>query len=124
MDLDLLNVSEDLKRRNPQVFQGIERKPSKYKNVRTILMGRTFASGREAVRAGELALLLKAGEIFCLNFQVRFPLAGKTHYVADFVYLDKKLQVRAEDSKGFKTKEYLLKKRLFKERYGIEITEV
>ncbi len=128
---DLSQVSEDIKKLNPDIFKGEcsegtakKKKPSKYHNVHTILAGRTFASGKEAVRAGELALLLKAGEIFCLEFQVRFPLPGHGAYVADFVYLNKQLEPVIEDSKGVKTPMYKYKKKLFKERYGKEIKEV
>ncbi len=121
-DFDLTNMSDDVKALNPHI--GATPKASKYKNVKTYAAGMTFPSGREAVRAGELILLIKIFEIFCLCFQVRFPLPGKTEYVADFVYLNKKLEVVVEDSKGFRTRDFIRKKRQFKEAYGLDITEV
>ncbi len=125
---DLSQVGEAVRELNPGIFRWEadekKKKPRKYKNVRTFAVDRTFASGREEVRAGELNLLLRAGEIFCLNFQVRFPLPGKTVYIADFVYLDKQLEPVIEDAKGIKTPVYKLKKRQFAERYGKEIEEV
>lgn len=46
-------------------------------------------------------------------------------YIADFVYYDciNKRQV-VEDVKGFRTKEYLVKREWMFEKYGIEIHEV
>jgi len=119
----ILPYSEDVIRLNPELAEMMP-KGSKYRNVRTFAVDRTFDSGLEAVRAGELNLLLKAKEIFCLCFQVHFPLKAKIDYVADFVYLDKELRVHVEDTKGYLTKEYKIKKKLFEDRYGIEIEEV
>ena len=98
-------------------------KPSKYHNVRTELNGCTYSSGREAKRAQELQLMEKVGEIYCLGEQLHFKVAEKVTYIADFVYLDKELQLHVEDCKGFRTDVYRLKKKLFKERFGIEIEE-
>ena len=119
----VLPYSDDVIRLNPELAE-LAPKQNKYRNQRTFAVGRTFASGLEAVRAGELNLLLKAKEIFCLCYQVRFPVGAKIEYVADFVYLDKDLTVVVEDAKGFATKEYKLKKKLFEDRYGVSITEV
>jgi hypothetical protein len=97
--------------------------PSKYKNIRTELNGRTYASGKEAKRAQDLQLMEKAGEIFNLGYQVKFPLFGGVSYVADFVYLDDILQPVIEDSKGTRTREYINKAKQFKAKYGIAIRE-
>ena len=43
-------------------------------------------------------------------------------YVADFVYIEDGKEV-VEDSKGKKTREYQIKKKLMLWRYGIEIKE-
>ena len=101
--------------------------PSKYKNVRTESKGMTFASGHEASVVGSLILLEEQKQIFALRLQVRFSLAGSTVYVADAVYCqlqDGKLEVVVVDAKGFRTKEYKIKKKLFREKYGLEITEL
>ena len=52
---------------------------------------------------------------------------GHTTYVADAVYAevrDGKLQVVVWDAKGYATKEFKLKKRLFRETYGLDIEDV
>ncbi len=90
--------------------------------------GIVFDSEREAKRYGELKLLLKAGEIWLLETQVSFELnEGGSHslkYIADFVYLDSRTGEKIiEDCKGFRTKEYLKKRRLMKKIYGIQILE-
>lgn len=139
-DLKRMGASEDVRRLNPDLAGILGHVPgdlneyygkkddsprrSKYGNVRTECNGRTFASGKEAKRAQELETMQKAGEIFCLQYQVKFPVSATINYIADFVYLDNKLNPHIEDSKGFKTDVYKLKKKLFKEKYGREIEEV
>lgn len=91
--------------------------------------GILFHSAREAKRYSELKLLEKAGEIIDLDRQIKFSLdVNGVHiadYWADFTYelRDGGTQV-VEDAKGHRTREYMMKKRLMKARYGIEIQEV
>ena len=108
---------------------------SKYKNARTEANGMTFQSGKEAAGVAELILLEEQHQIFALRLQVRFPLPGKTTYVADAVYLEtvlddpysvkkpeaKKLVVKVVDFKGYATPEFKLKAKLFRATYGQEI---
>lgn len=84
----------------------------------------TFQSGHEAAGVANLILLEQQHEIFALRLQVRFPLLNKIVYVADAVYLDEDLSAHIVDFKGFSTKEYKLKKKLFWEVYGKEIEEL
>lgn len=87
------------------------------------------ASKREATRAAELELLAKLGEISDLREQVRYEVIPKqdgeraAHYVADFVYQEKGAVV-VEDAKGFRTRDYILKRKLMKHVHGITIREV
>lgn len=72
--------------------------------------------------------LQKQGLIGLLEMQVPFELnPGGTHslkYIADFVYYDSLTGERVvEDAKGFRTREYLKKRRLMKKVLGIEIKE-
>ena len=107
---------------------------NKFNNKKTEVDGIKFDSKREAKRYSELKLLEQGHVIQDLRLQVPFELIpkviihGKPHraivYKADFVYFDneKKQQV-IEDSKGFKTDVYSLKKRLMKQVHNIEILE-
>ena len=65
---------------------------NKYGSVRTWsnLCQREFASKKECLRAEELALLEKAGEIYNLEFQPKYVLCFKPKitYAADFRYRD------------------------------------
>lgn len=103
-------------------------KRSKYGNKKTDVNGIGFDSKKEAKRYKELKLLLKAGKIAFLSRQVEYELnVGGTHslvYVADFVYVEDDGGLIVEDVKGFKTREYVRKKRLMKKIHGIEISEV
>lgn len=106
----------------------------KYHNKKIVTMDGKFDSKREYERWCELKLLKRAGEISDLRRQVKFILIpaqkidGKVverecAYIADFVYVrDGKTVV--EDAKGFKTKDYIIKRKLMLERYGVQIKEV
>lgn len=132
-----VRFSEDDLRKNPRyrhLVSGAAKsgKPSKYHNVITTTPDGTFDSAKEAQRFGALKLLEKAGEITGIARQVRFRLsvrtpAGVQHidtYVADFVYfsIPERMWI-AEDYKGFRTRDYLRKKRLMLELYGIQVLE-
>lgn len=90
--------------------------------------GHTHDSMKEAKRCNELHLLLKAGLIKDLQIQVPYELipAKKytnmsneraVKYVADFVYIDAFGIKVIEDTKGVKTKEYIIKRKLLKSMY-------
>ena len=63
-----------------------------------------------------------------LELQVKFELVPKNgkeravNYKADFVYTENGKKV-VEDCKGVRTKEYIIKRKLMLDRYGIEILE-
>ncbi len=95
-------------------------------------------SQREANRWVELNLLQKAGQIKNLNRQVKFVLIPKqveyvgkkvkvlereVAYIADFVYQENG-QTVVEDSKGMKTKDYIIKRKLMLYIHKIKIREV
>ncbi len=106
---------------------------SKYNAKKTKVDGITFDSQKEAHRYRELKLLERAGEISFLELQKVYELQpsfkhnGKTiraiKYVADFYYVDKDGKIHIEDTKGVKTKEYLIKKKMMLYQ-GHEIEEV
>lgn len=120
------------------------KKRSKYGNRKVVRDGIKFDSEREAARFGELKVLRAMGKIRDLRLQVNFTLVegyttieGKRIkpmvYRADFTYErvtepDCNGTVRrlheVEDVKGMKTKDYLLKKKLMQDKYGITIREV
>lgn len=109
---------------------------SKYGAAKTTVDGIVFDSGREARRYAELKILEKAGKIKNLELQPEFILIpkhkknGKTvrqaAYRADFAYIDTETgQLVVEDVKGFKTREYRLKKKLLEYLYPeITLTEL
>jgi hypothetical protein len=103
-------------------------KPSKYRNKPVTVDGIRFASKREAKRWGELRLFERNRDLMDLQRQVRFRLVVNgihiADYVADFTYrLGLGKDPCVEDCKGFRTREYKIKKRLMKACYGIDILE-
>ena len=113
-----------------------KRKQSKYRSERITIDGETFDSRREARHWAELRMLERSGEISVLRRQVGFELippqkdgSGKliersVTYVADFDYKDGEGHHIVEDTKGFRTKEYIIKRKLMLYVYGIRIREV
>ncbi len=118
-----MTYSDDVLKLNPELAKLAESKPaSKYKNVRAVAKGLRFQSGHEAVEVGKLIIAEehKTG-VFALRLQVKFPLQGGNSYTADAVYLDENLVAHVVDAKGVLTKEFKIKAKLFKEKYGQEI---
>lgn len=112
-----------------------EKVMSKYRAKKTEVDGIIFDSKKEAKRYQELILLEKAGYISNLERQVKFVLIpaqrinGKVaerecSYIADFVYLDEGGKKVVEDTKGVKTKDYIIKRKLMLWVHGIRIKEV
>lgn len=124
---------------------------SKYYNIKTKTSdGIVFDSVKEARRWEQLLLLQKAGKIVELQRQVKYELIPaqyesyeryskkgerlkdgrrlierKVEYVADFVYTDAETgETIVEDTKGVRTKDYILKRKLVLAVYGIRIKEV
>lgn len=116
-------------------------KPMKYRNnptERVTASGAVlrFDSQKEAGRYDQLILRQQAGEIRDLRLQVDFTLQeaytdqeGRRiraiRYRADFTYRERDGRLVVEDvkSRPTRTREYLIKRKLMKERRGIDITE-
>lgn len=122
---------------------------NKYGNKKVYVDGKVFDSVKEYRRYTELKLLEAAGAISDLRWQVRFELipaqydtirnyskTGKrlkdkqkcveraVEYIADFVYTDTDGCEIVEDTKGKRTKEYIIKRKLMRYLKGITIQEV
>lgn len=99
---------------------------SKYGNRKT----GGYDSKRESRRAADLKMLEKIGAISHLQEQVKYEVIPKqegeraAHYIADFVYVRDDGELIVEDTKGFRTPDYVLKRKLMKKVYGITIVEV
>jgi len=109
-------------------------KESKYHNKKCEYKGIKFDSLKEMNYYKKLELLQNYGKISELKRQVPFVLIEtfkledktyrQTKYIADFVYKDEDGKYHVVDTKGFRTPEYKLKKKLMAWKYGIEIEEV
>ena len=125
----------------------------KYRNKKVNIDGIIFDSKKEGNRYRELKLLEKAGVIKDLKLQEKFVLiptqfetipTGEYYkvgekkgqpktkkvcvekecsYVADFVY-EKDGEKVVEDTKGVRTKDYIIKRKLMLHKHGIKIKEV
>jgi hypothetical protein len=99
---------------------------NKYRNIKTEVDGITFHSKKEAARYSDLKLLERAGQIKDLRIQVPFLFELNDvricKYFADFVYRENGKEV-VEDCKGKRTKDYMIKRKLMKAFFAIEILE-
>lgn len=101
---------------------GIEAPKNKYNARKTVVDGITFDSKKEAEKYQELKLLLRAGEIVDVHLQPKFELIpdfeyrGKkirgVNYTADFLVVLKDGTVQIIETKGYKTRDYVIRKKL------------
>lgn len=121
----------------------------KYGNKKTERDGVFFDSRKEARRYSELKMLLKNGSITDLELQKSFELIPAQYetvprynakgkrlkdgkrciekscvYKADFVYKDENGEMVVEDTKGMRTKDYIIKRKLMLYIHGIRIKEI
>jgi hypothetical protein len=121
---------------------------NKYKALKCTVGNETFDSRKEARRYQELTLLERAGHIQNLQRQVKYVLIPSQYkvyerygkngqrlkdrkqllerecsYIADFVY-EINGNVIVEDTKGMKTKDYVIKRKLMLWVHGIRVKEV
>lgn len=111
--------------RNRHYFQGGK---MKYGNTKYQIDGMLFDSKKEANYWYELKMLEKAGQICNIQRQKPFELIPTRYYngvcvrgckyIADFYFYDNiKKSWIAVDVKGFPTPEYIIKKKIFLEKY-------
>lgn len=112
-------------------------KESKFGNQKITIDGIERDSLTESNRLEQLKILQRAGAIKNLKYQVKYELIPKqqgeyrneraVNYIADFVYdvvmPDGSLREVVEDSKGHKTKDYIIKRKLMLYIHGISIKE-
>lgn len=117
---------------------------NKYRNKKVVRNGITYDSQKEANRHAVLKLLERSGKIRDLQRQVKFVLIPAQYepdtvgirggvkkgklierecsYIADFVYEENGKKV-VEDTKGFRTADYKIKRKLMLFMHGIKIKE-
>jgi len=107
-----------------QEYQKKGSKRSKYGAVKTEIDGHVFDSKKEADYYCNLKMRLQANDIkgFCL--QPIFILAPGLKYKADFIVFLNDGTTEIIDVKGFKTKEYITKKKVLENKYNLKIIEI
>lgn len=110
----------------------------KYNSRKTVVDGIKFDSKKEAARYKQLKVFENSGVIQNLRLQVKYTLIPSQYevidgkkklverecaYYADFVY-DKNGKTIVEDTKGMKTPEYIIKRKLMLFLKNIKIKEV
>ena len=93
-----------------------------------------FASKKEANRYAELLMLERADKIGHLITQIPFVVVPRQEvngfierpvvYIADFQYVDRDGFLHVEDTKGFRTRDYVIKRKLMLWVHKIRIEEI
>lgn len=96
----------------------------KFNAKRTECDGIKFSSKREAAYYQQLKIAQQSGDLLFFLMQVPFNLPGGVKYRADFMEFWLDGTVTVTDCKGFRTPEYITKKKLVESLYPIEIHEV
>jgi hypothetical protein len=102
---------------------------NKYRAVKTTVAGQTYDSRKEAEYCQGLKYLERAGEIRDLKLQVPFEIFINEQlickYIADATYYEvSDGSYHVVDVKGYRTKEFRLKKKLMKAVFNITVEEV
>ena len=117
-------------------FRALAEKQKSGKNKYNAHKRNGYDSEKEYDRAQKLKLMQRAGLISDLREQVVFLLIPKqinsegmkenpVRYKADFVYRDNETgQTVVEDTKGFRTPDYIIKRKLMLMVHGITIHEI
>lgn len=131
---------------NCEFYSGVKKKENKYHAEKCEYNGEVFDSKREREFYGQLKLLERCGQVSNIRRQVEYELIpaqrepdsigkrggvkrGKTieaaiKYRADFVYTDRDGVEIVVDTKGFRTKDYILKRKMMLYFHNIRIKEV
>lgn len=96
-------------------------KPHKYNAKPTVVDGILFDSKKEAKRYCDLKLEQREGSVLFFLRQVPIHLPGKTKLVIDFLVFYADGTVKFEDTKGFQTEVFKLKKRQVEEIYPFKL---
>ena len=131
---------------NVQEYKKMFQPESKYLSKKITVDGETFDSLKEYKRFCELRLLQRAGKITDLQRQVKFVLIPTQRepdkigvrggvkkgrvieqecaYLADFTYYTDSGDYVVEDTKGVRTTDYIIKRKLMLYVNGIRIQEI
>jgi hypothetical protein len=97
---------------------------NKYNATKAMFDGITFASKKECEYYVKLKFLKADKAIKYFLRQIPFDLPGGVKYRCDFMVVHNDQHIQYIDVKGFKTKEFIMKKKMVEALYPIEITVV
>jgi hypothetical protein len=97
---------------------------SKYGAIKTEIDGIKFDSKKESDYYLDLKLRLTAGDIKGFCRQAQFILAPGLSYKADFIVFNNDNTAEIIDVKGYITEVYDVKRKVFNDKFNLEIKEV
>jgi Protein of unknown function (DUF1064) len=117
----------------PRLVVKLRARKHKYNAKPCEVNGIKYRSQKEMKRHQDLLLMEKAGQISDLKREVPFVLFPSTtingkkvrevKYIADYTYFNLRGELICEDTKGFRTPVYKLKKIMMKHIWDIDILE-
>jgi hypothetical protein len=120
-----IQITEIINKKQPNINlnEKIENK-HKYNAQTKEIDNIKFSSKKEAKYYLTLKLLKQSGELLYFLRQVPFDLPGNIKYRVDFMEVWKNGEIKYVDVKGYKTKEYIIKKKIVESLYPIKIIEI
>jgi len=109
---------EEFKKLQLQPGRGMSsEKIRKYRNTITMADGIRFDSKAEARRYRELKLMQYSESISGFGLQPSFIIGPEIRYRPDFIVCDKHGKVWVEDVKGKETQAFVMKAKMFRDKY-------
>ena len=96
----------------------------KYRAIQTDVDGIKFPSKKQAQYYRELKARQKIGDVIFFLREVPFDLPGNVKYRLDFMEFLSNGSVRCVDVKGYRTQQYIMKKKQVEALYPVKIEEV
>lgn len=93
----------------------------KFKAKSTEIDKISFHSIKESKRYSELKIFQKIGKVIMFLRQPKFDLPGGVTYSADFIIFWDNGECTIEDVKGYKTKDFIAKKKMVEALYPVII---
>jgi len=122
-----LKNNPTLAKKNTHILDHIPevgKKVNKFNAKVTYIDGIKFHSQAEADRYCELKVLQMAGVVKAIEIQPGFDIGAGMRYTADFKVTYSDGHEEIEEVKGFETKDYRMRIKLFKEKYPNLILKV
>ena len=119
-----LRMSKDQLAAHQNRIAGHKGKPSKYRNIKVDVDGKTIDSKYEAKKLREFRLQQRNGDILWFAHQVEIQLLSDAKMVVDFLWCGHDGILHWQDAKGKVTRDWRLKQKMARELHHIYVETI